>query len=113
MDDELRMLYTIEICSTKTVARRRRVIVGGGGPCVSRRPVTAAGTEHSAVGVEAAPDDHFLARPDGGLELPRSGSIYQRRRTPRVGDRIVTSAVVRGAAASPTPDDHLVTRPNA
>ena len=83
-------------------------------PGVRCRIVPAAGVQ-GIESVRTAPDNHFTARPDCGVRVPRRGCIASVDGSPAICDGIILSASVQVLVAivikGPTPDDHFTAGP--
>lgn len=78
------------------------------------RAVSAASVDIVVKVINAAPDNHFSAGPDGGVIIPTGGGIGDVGGHPTVCVRIVSGAGVKKVVVNvrPTPDDHLAVRPD-
>src|SRR2546425_11616145 len=89
-------------------ASRRRVWHAHTGPIVTARIVSSASIQLTD-GPTPAPDNHFSAGPDCGVNESGAGHGGRAGRSPTVGARTVPRASVREDTniSLPSPDDHF------
>src|SRR5205823_8878862 len=75
--------------------------------------VSPATVESGGTIVETAPDDHFSAGPDCGVESSGMRSVDDARSYPTIRSRIVSPSSVKAAKTGATPHDHFVTSPES